>query len=597
MIKKIILPLFCVLLMFTQNKVAFAEVNSIAATATVVDWNGLFDDPEVYKGVVDQTINNKKNDYLEVSGTKTYTLEVPVIVNSVGYSASCDRTISFQPGTCGFSISFYDKEGKHLLNIGEYLASTSSSPYPTVFALKNVNKPNVKSVKVTVSTDRARFKLDEIELFGKYIKYESVSNVKVSNITSSTADLSYINPVINELVSNEIMLNGRVVHKDSKIEKISLKDLQPLTEYKLKISAIYSDGAKETVETNFTTPEKEPEKPKDVTAIKWTIEGDALKLSYVKDSNADYVNIYKDGKLVSEKNASNEFIDKDIKSDSKYVYMIVSYNVVGSSPGVSVEAKTPSKEVSDLSATSSEKDVSLTWRMPDYKNLDFARVYRKKVEKGMFARMFKPADTYEALFETNGNTFKDLTVKADTQYEYKVTTVDTKGNETNGKIISIKTKQITVSGGGTEKDENGDYVITWTTPTTGKIKVLVGGKEYAIVPAEDKKIVIPKDKMKFDLIGLPDVKLIPIDEDGNEGVPSKPGGSGGMGDVVGGGSVGEIINTANLLDVVMKLLFLISGFVLLALAFEVVPAFVKMIRAAFLNRNKKEVYTKRRIQE
>jgi len=107
--------------------------------------------------------------------------------------------------------------------------------------------------------------------------------------------------------------------------------------------------------------------------------------------------------------------------------------------------------------------------------------------------------------------------------------------------------------------------------------------------------------MKFDLIGLPDVQLIPIDEDGNEGVPSKPGGSGtggGIGDVVGGEAIGKIINPENLLVVVMALLLLIGGFILLALAFELVPKFVKMIRNAFKsNRKDVNVYTRRRIEE
>ncbi len=142
------------------------------------------------------------------------------------------------------------------------------------------------------------------------------------------------------------------------------------------------------------------------------------------------------------------------------------------------------------------------------------------------------------------------------------------------------------SGGGIEKDPNEDYVITWTNPITGKMKVLVGGKQYAIVPASDKKIVIPKDKMVFDLIGNPDVQLVPIDENGNEGIPSKPGGSGvgnggGIGDIVGGGEVGKVVNPENTLKGGVELLKVIGGFILLGLSFLVVPRLIKLIRNSF----------------
>lgn len=597
MIKKIILPLICVLLMFTQNKVAFAEVNAIAANVT--DWNGLFDNPEVFKGTKDKAINNTTGDSLEIKDSKEYVLEVPVVVDSVGYYATCYRIVSYNDGICSFSISLLDEDGKQLSAIYESLRSTSTAPYPVKQELKLVNTANVKRVKITASTTNAEARINEFELFGKYVKYEGVSDVKVKNITSHSADLSYKNPVINDFVSNEIKLNNLVVYKDGKTENFTLKDLQPLTEYKVEISALYKNGAKEIVVTNFKTTEKEPEKPRDVTNVKWSVEDSRLTMTYTKDPNADYVNIYRDGKLVSEKNTSSEFIDKDLQSDSKYVYLITSHNNVGQSPGVTIEVKTPSKEVSNLAATATEKEVSLTWKMPSYNSLDFARVYRKKVEKGMFAMMFKSGDTYEALFETNGTTFKDLTVKADTQYEYKVTTVDTKGNETDGKTISIKTKQNNVSGGNTDKNENGDYVITWKSPTTGKIKVLVGGKEYAIVPASDQKIVIPKDKMVFDLIGMPDVKLVPIDENGVEGPPTKPGGNGGgIGEIVGGGEIGKVINPENVLKGGVALLGVVGAFVLLGLAFRVVPKLVKMIRDAFSNKKDERLYSgRRRVEE
>ncbi len=389
---------------------------------------------------------------------------------------------------------------------------------------------------------------------------------------------------------------------------VDITKLKSETNYKISLFAVYKNGSSGGLHFNAKTLGV-PALSDAFVAVKDIKQNSArLEFDLTKVESHDEVNqlhIYDEQKNKIETIpirsglSSTSYVLQNLEYNKDYKYsVVVEYSSGDVTPHKSIAFKTSDalKEVSNLTASSTAEDVSLSWKRPTYKELDKARIYRQKTDAGMFARMFRSATTYEPIFETNGTTFKDLTVKADTEYKYKVTTVDTSGNETAGEIVTIKTKKVSVSGGGTEKDEIGDYVITWTSPTTGKIKVLVGGEEYAIVPASDQKIVIPKDKMKFDLIGLPDVQLIPVDEDGNEGIPSKPGGGGGIGDVVGGGSVGEIINPENLLGIVMKLLLLIAGFVLLALAFEVVPRLVKMLRQSIKHRNK-SVYTRRRIEE
>lgn len=566
---------------------------------TMFDWSsGLFDNPEVYSGSIDQLIDNTENTMLKDIGKKEYTFDEPVNINTVQYSLSGGRNLTNGDGYYRINFDFKDEEGK---TVGTVFASsktlTSIQQYWTIKENKSVKFGNVKKVIVTVTGNNAYTYTSEIEVYGEYVKYEAVSDVVISDIGSNKAELSYKNPVHPMFEKNQILLNGKVIFDNNVTEKISFKDLQPSTKYTVRINAIYKDGTKEYKEVEFVTKEKEIVKPDNVTDVSWKLENDKVKLTYSPAEDTDYVNIYRDGKLVSEKNTSNEFIDGDLKPETKYEYLIVSFNAAGQSNGVKVEVTTPGKEVSNLKAVATEKEVSLTWNMPSYQNLEFARIYRQKEGASMFARIFKNESTYEPLFETNGTSFKDLTVKADTSYNYKVTTVDTKGKETDGKIITVKTKQTNVSGGGILKDENGDYLIKWTSPTTGKIKVLVGGVLYATVNAADQQIIIPKDKMKFDLIGNPDVQLIPVDENGNEGNPSKPGGGGGIGDIVGGATVGDILNPGNLLKIGMQLLALIGGFVLLGLAFRVVPKIVRMIRTAFTGRSTDMQINKRRVQE
>ncbi len=492
------------------------------------------------------------------------------------------------------TVRFYNAENKML---GQVPLRLTGDFVKYDLSAVGVKKINFKHINYTVQ-------IAEFEMFqGKPLK--DVTDVKIS---SSFNQLKVSWQSEKDVESVNVYLDDVLYKNVTGTNTVDITKLKSETNYKISLFAVYKNGSSGGLHFNAKTLGV-PALSDDFVAVKDIKQNSArLEFDLTKVASHDEVNqlhIYDEQKNKIETIpirsglSSTSYVLQNLEYNKDYKYsVVVEYSSGDVTPHKSIAFKTSDalKEVSNLTASSTAEDVSLSWKMPTYKELDKARIYRQKTDAGMFARMFRSATTYEPIFETNGTTFKDLTVKADTEYKYKVTTVDTSGNETAGEIVTIKTKKVSVSGGGTEKDENGDYVITWTSPTTGKIKVLVGGEEYAIVPASDQKIVIPKDKMKFDLIGLPDVQLIPVDEDGNEGIPSKPGGGGGIGDVVGGGSVGEIINPENLLGIVMKLLLLIAGFVLLALAFEVVPRLVKMLRQSIKHRNK-SVYTRRRIEE
>lgn len=448
--------------------------------------------------------------------------------------------------------------------------------------------------------------LSEVDFVVKsQLVYEPISKVSW-NVTHNQINLSWTKP--EKSTATHIMVNGKKIAETTE-SAYTINNLLGDTNYKFDLVAVYPFGVAPSYKADIKTSAIPVLSAKDFKVIDITNNSATVVFKskglnsvpdhiYVYDSKGGHI-----GQVKVRTDIDTSYTISGLKPETDYVYQVNAKfgNTFTDKETVKFTTLEGDKEVSSLSATATAQDVDLNWKMPDYKSLKVARIYRQKDDSGLIARFFKSASTYEPIFETNGTTFKDLTVKPDTEYKYKITTVDTSGNETDGKTITIRTKKLSVNGGGTEKDENGDYVITWTSPTTGKIKVLVGGEQFAIVPASDKKITIPKDKMKFDLIGLPDVQLIPIDEDGNEGVPSKPGGSGtggGIGDVVGGEAVGKIINPENLLVVVMALLLLIGGFILLALAFELVPKLVKMIRNAFKSNGKNEnVYTRRRIEE
>lgn len=430
--------------------------------------------------------------------------------------------------------------------------------------------------------------------------YEPISKAEWT-VTHNQINLSWTNP--KGAIATHIMLDGRKIDETT-ADNYVIKNLSSDTKYKVDLVAVYKFGVAPAYKNEIKTSAIPILLDKDFEVSEITDKSaEVLFKSKGLKSPPDYIAFYDEkdsflGQTTVRTDGNTYYKISWLKPETDYVYYARAKFGSTFTEKVKLNFTTleGDKEVSNLRATATAQEVELMWTMPEYKNLKIARIYRQKDDVGLLARLF--TSTHELIFETNGTTFKDLNLKQDTEYKYKITTVDKDGNETDGKAITIKTKKISAGGGGTNKDENGDYVITWTTPVTGKMKVMIGGKEYSIVPASDKKIVIPKDQMKFDLIGNPDVQLIPIDDDGKEGTPSKPGAGegtgngGGIGDVVGGGEVGKVINPENTLIGGTELLKVVGGFILLGLAFLVVPRLIKLIR----NSLETKTTSKRRVQ-
>ncbi len=520
------------------------------------------------------------NDAVEVEALTFY-------VNGESDNASSIRFIFYNKGVQVFEKRF-----------------TEVSSYVTL-------EPSVKFDKIRISNPAGTTSYDysflrEIEFFDKD-SYPVVANIKV-NEGYNDATVSYDLP--DGALSASFYLNEVYVGSES-TGKYTLKNLKSNTEYTLGITTVYKDGISRMITTPFKT-KAIPDLPSEFVTVESVTDTTAnifIGISKLPILPKKIVIYDKDNKVVDEyivmTNVDMRPTIRNMEAGTKYTYRIeaVYQDEVKKSIDLEIQTVEANREVKELTATATSKDINLTWKMPDYKGLDVARIYRQKEDVGMFKRLFMASSNYEPIFETNGTTFKDLTVKADTEYTYKVTTVDTKGNETDGKTVKVRTKKMTVSGGGAEKDENGDYVITWTSPTTGKIKVLVGGKEYAIVSASDKKIVIPKDKMAFDILGNPDVQLVPIDEDGNEGLPSKPGAGegtgngGGIGDIVGGSDLADLLSPSNLLKAGMGLVALVGAILLLRMAFVLAPKLIRLIRNALKKEKDVNVYVRRGARE
>lgn len=490
--------------------------------------------------------------------------------------------------TAIFMVDFYDKQGNLLKSVQNTELRGVSQPTEVV---KTVNLLNVK--KMILRTNGVYWISDiyefDINLAEVYLPVFNLSSTAREKSITINWDL----PAHKKLT--DVKVNGKSI---GKVTQYKQDKLESNKDYEYNIATVYSDGTEiNTVYKVRTLEDKTPTGPIKNLKIKQNGENVELSYDFPTDDDFEYVVITRDGWTIANQYKDKKYVDKNLKYNKEYKYEVSAYDANGNkSESVTGAITLTTQDVTNLKATAKYDQVELTWSLPNAEGFKNAVIYRKNNDVGLFARLFKASET--PLFETNGTQFKDLTVKPDTSYTYRVASVYE--DETQGTTVSVKTPKVSVSGGGTEKDENEDYVITWTSPTTGKIKVLVGGKQYAIVSASDKKIVIPKDKMVFDILGNPDVQLIPVDEDGNEGIPSKPGGNGtgnggGIGDIVGGG-LADLLSPSNLLKTGMALVALVGSILLLRMVFILVPKLIGLIRNALSKKNE-NAYARRGARE
>lgn len=183
-----------------------------------------------------------------------------------------------------------------------------------------------------------------------------------------------------------------------------------------------------------------------------------------------------------------------------------------------------------------------------------------------------------ASLDKNDTSFIDHEIVSNTDYTFKVTAYYSDGHETSGieQTLSIpKLPPPKIDGAEYDHNEDGDLIVRWDEPTKGQIKVVVGGKDYATVPASQKQMVIPNKDVVKDAMGNEDVKLIPIGEDGQTGdTVKKPT------------EIDKVqmpFGANDLLSTAGGLLLLVGGFLLLALSFLVVPKLRKSIAEGLKN--------------
>jgi hypothetical protein len=475
-------------------------------------------------------------------------------------------------------------------------ATNSSITFTTV--------PNVRYVTLKKYGAESFVDIVEIDVFEDTsfipppVKID-LTNVNVSGITKTEASVSWSKPT----GYSGVTLNGFKIYVDGVLKdtaspsstSYSLTGLTADTSYTVKVVASYSDGTETTGVTkvfNTLVPEDETA-PGNVTNLVATPNFNSISLSWTNPIDQDFakVNVYEDGvykKSVTATEGSSAYFS-NLDPDTTYSFKVTSVDFTGNeSSGAVIEVKTlplpEVKKIKNLSATTKFDRVKLSWTLPESEHFHHVNIYRKIVEeKSFFESLFSlgtitvsAADTedeYKPMFETNGTYWTDLTVEPETKYEYKLTSENVDGRESEeGVVVQVSTPEEpkpVLKDAQFQQATNGDYIIGWSEPTTGNVKIKVGGKDYKTVPANLKTYTIPKTDLAYTAIGDPDVTIRPVTARGTEG------------DVVSNPKINLPFSVNDLIESGNGLLWLIGPFILLALAFLLVPKLRNLIITAF----------------
>jgi hypothetical protein len=435
--------------------------------------------------------------------------------------------------------------------------------------------PDVKYMKVKWAGNGSIYEVDAYG-FAPMVKTD-VTNVDVNTVTKNNANVVWSNPTGYSGVTYDgakIYLNGVLKATASPTDtSYSLANLTPNTNNIVKVTASYSDGSQTIGMTkNFKTNEIP-----NITDLNQSGSHKTVVFSWKNPDDPEYdgVKIYRDGILleVVAKGIST-FTDNSVTPLTTYSYTFISFDSndfegSGVSSSITTKPLPPVKTVQDVNVSTTHNRVNLSWNLPDQEGLKHVNIYREKIKKelGFFESIFSLSGTkvYAAgsnkIFETNGTYFNDLTVVPDSEYEYILTTQIDDGRESEGVTIVAETKEEPVpviKEPGSTVNPSGDYVVTWSEPTKGKVKVLLDGTNYKTVDASLKQLIIPKSDMKYNILGEPKIALIPVGEYGTEGSKT----------FLNGGVVSSLklpFDVNDLLKTIMGIIGLFGPFILLTL--------------------------------
>jgi hypothetical protein len=568
-----------------------------------------FDSASAYTGGLLQGERVTRSNNINMSGNNTGNTTDGNETTYYGLAGSGNSHIMWYKFPSPVSIASYQILSDHLtqLNLRFYDSSNnliSETTNINTYSVRTNLASTVNNVSIvalvnpSVGTNLI-YEWDVFTTGGAPAVKTEIASVDVNNITKTSADLTWSNPVGYSGVTYsgaKIYLNDVLKTTTTPTTtSYSLSGLSPGTNYSVKVSASYSDGSQTTgITQTFTTNVLS-----NITNIVSTIDYKTALFSWVNPEDSEFtgVKILRNNVLIKTLDKTITSFSENITPSTDYTYKFVAtytngLEANGVIKAVSTDPLPPVKKIQDIKVNTTYNRANLSWILPEQDGLKHVNIYRLKVEEknGFFESIFSLSGTkvYAAvpntkIFETNGTYFNDLTVQPESKYEYTLTTQTEDGRESEGVTVLATTKAepepVLIDEGYTIEPVNSDYIFKWSEPTTGTVKVLINGNQYKTVEASEKQIVIPEKDMKYTIFGDPDVSLIPISPYGKEG--EKVTNPGGMID-----SLKLPFDVTDLLQTIMGIIGLFGPFILLTLViYYFKPIKNLVVRAAHRIRN------------
>jgi hypothetical protein len=523
--------------------------------------------------------------------TLYYSLDADTTIDS--YRVNADNPIR---------LAFYDRNANLISSLFMELGDGKR----TINPVENVRYVALINEGVPIK------KVYEFDVFGvstvDLIPPGDVKNLTSNSITETSFNITFTAPTDIDLNQFKIYVNGTLKATIPKTStSYSLIGLNSDTSYSIRVTSVDTSNNESlgqiiSVKTNIPPDVTAPSNVTNLTA-KPTFKSVSLSWTNPPETDFAMVKIYENGvyqKSVTASEESTALFD-NLDSETSYTFKVTSIDNTGNeSVGSSIQVSTLPlpvvKNIKGLDADAKYDRVKLSWKLPEDEYFHHVNIYRKVATKESFLKdLFSlgvtkvyaddTSDGYTPMFETNGTFWTDLTVNPDTNYEYKLTSENTDGRESTGVTVAATTPQEPkpkIEGAVFTTSTNGDYVVTWEQPTKGSIKLFVGEEEYKTVQASQGSYTIPKADLKYTTLGDPDIKIQPITERGT------------IGDSISNPKSNLPFSVKDLIESGNGLLWLISPFILLALAFLLVPKLRNLIVAAFRgNKNTMESNSRR----
>ncbi|MDG5787783.1 hypothetical protein QA612_09750 [Evansella sp. AB-P1] len=518
-------------------------------------------------------------------------LNYPINVDS--YFIEYDQTL---PDRNTVLLRFFDVENKLIYE------TEGENGYNDTPILNNVKHIEVLGVKSDNYHDEdSTFNISGLDLYGSDL--ETYQDVIINEIETfyNRIYLEWENP------DDEDFKKILVYKNDSLIEEVEaplnyryINNLEPNTEYTFILKTFYDPPGEESRGVTFTVTTKKIEKPTIKETDIFNYHSARINFTRPTFNGSEKVQLFQDGEMIAETTGSHFYLE-GLEPEEVYSFELKTVTTEGFiSEGEQVIFETLEapllEEITDLTAESTYNRVDLSWNNPSFNpHFNFVRIYRQDIQSTeddniitslLFgSRVSANEEEYTPIFETNGTQFNDLTVAPESDYEYKLTTTNTEGEESEGVYIFTSTDtepEPTMGGVNDSVDENGNYVYSWSTPTSGEVQVIVGGEEYATVDASLGSITIPESEMKYTALGDPAVTLVPISQYGTVGENHNPS------KVLGAGlpfSVAAVVTGS------MEIIGLVTGFIVLALALIFAPRIIAFIKKSIRSQNTRRVRT------